>query len=166
MLFFSLSFLFPSSFCFFFGLRCFAICLDITHKNYMFEPSREGPLGFFLLFPPPPAREIQMCTFRGPGASKTTKIPRKDPEERNERKNIVAGEGKTARNFGPPTPLQAPPPRGRPSAPSPLRGPALRGPTLRGPPFGPLPFGAPQIGAPPFEAPPFRAPTLGSPTFS
>ena len=27
-------------------------------------------------------RELQMCTFQGPGASNTTKIPRKDPQER------------------------------------------------------------------------------------
>ena len=62
------------------------------------------------------ARELQTCTFQGPGASNTTKIPRKDPQEREERKNIVAGDGKTARNFGPPT----------------LRDLAFRGPTLQG----------------------------------
>ena len=33
---------------------------------------------------------------------KATKIPRDDLQEREERKNNVAGEGKKARNFGPP----------------------------------------------------------------
>ena len=41
------------------------------------------------------------CTFEGPGASNTTKIPREDPPKKG------AGEGKKARNFGPP-PLRAP----------------------------------------------------------
>ena len=57
------------------------------------------------------AREFQTCTFEGPGASNTTKIPRKDPQEREERVNICGGEGKKARNFGPPT-LRGPTPRG------------------------------------------------------
>ena len=61
-------------------------------------------------------RDPEMCTFglsgcrvkprrlfQGPGASNTTKIPRKDPKEREEEKNNVAGEGKKPRNFGPPT---------------------------------------------------------------
>ena len=37
-------------------------------------------------------RELQTCTFQGTGASNTTKIPRKDPQEREEKMKIVAGE--------------------------------------------------------------------------
>ena len=58
--------------------------------------------------------------FEGPGASNTTKIPRKDPQEREERMKTVAGEGKKreilgSTPFGPqpfrpvPPPLEAPP---------------------------------------------------------
>ena len=57
--------------------------------------------------------ELQTCTFQGPGASNTTKIPRKDPQER-ERQKIVAGEGKKSAKLWAST---------------------LLGPTLRGPPF-------------------------------
>ena len=39
------------------------------------------------------------CTFQDPGASNTTKIPRKDPQEREERMKIVAGEGKKRAKF-------------------------------------------------------------------
>ena len=59
-------------------------------------------------------RELQTCTFQGLGPSNTTKIPRKDPKREKEERKIVAGGGKKARNFGPPT----------------LRGPTLRGPTF------------------------------------
>ncbi len=45
-------------------------------------------------------QELQTCTFDGPWPS-NTKIPRKEPQEREERMNTVAGEGKKARNFGP-----------------------------------------------------------------
>ena len=56
-----------------------------------------------------------------PGASKNpTKIPRKDPQEREERKKIVAGEGKKSAKFWAPHPS---------------------GPTLRAPPFGAHPSG-------------------------
>ena len=40
------------------------------------------------------------CTFERSGASNTTKISREDTQEREERKTIVAGEGKKARNLG------------------------------------------------------------------
>ena len=53
------------------------------------------------------SRELQTCTFDGPGASNTTKI-RKDQQEREKRMKIVAGKGKRARNFVPP-PFGAPP---------------------------------------------------------
>ena len=48
------------------------------------------------------ARELQTCTFQGAGVSNTTKIPRKDPQEREERKKIVAGEGKKSDILGGP----------------------------------------------------------------
>ena len=53
--------------------------------------SAEKPPGFHTT-----ARELQTCTFWGPGASNTTKFPREDPQEREERMKIVAGEGKKA----------------------------------------------------------------------
>ena len=65
------------------------------------------------------ARELQTCTFEGPGASNTTKIPRKKPKEREKRIKTVAGEGKKSAKFWAAT----------------LRGPTLRGPQLRGPHF-------------------------------
>ena len=86
-----------------------------------------------------------MCTFERPSASSTTKIPRKRPKEREKRIITVAGNGKKARNFGPP-PFG--PPFGPPQFVShPLRGPHPFGaPTLRGPhPSGPPPFGAPTL---------------------
>ena len=57
------------------------------------------------------------CTFEGPGASNTTKIPRKDPKREKE---MVAGEGKKSAKFWAPT----------------FGASTLRGPTLRGTPFG------------------------------
>ena len=57
-------------------------------------------------------RDNEMCTVQGPGASNNTKIPRKDPQEREEKKKIVTGEGKKARNFGPPTHPSGPHPSG------------------------------------------------------
>ena len=86
------------------------------------------------------ARELQTCTFQGPGASNTTKIPRKDPRERRKKENCGGRREKKARNFGPPT-LRG----------STLRGSTLRGSTLRGPTFsrfGPPPSGPPSFGGP------------------
>ena len=40
------------------------------------------------------AQELQTCTFQGPMLRNTTNIPRKDPQERQERKKFVAGEEK------------------------------------------------------------------------
>ena len=75
-------------------------------------------------------RELQTCTFEGPGTSNTTKIPREDPQEREERMKIVAGEGKKREMLGPPfeahpsglhfsgfgaPPFGAPPPFGNPT---------------------------------------------------
>ena len=54
-------------------------------------------------------REPKRAHFRGPGASNTTKIPRKDPQERERRMKIVAGEGnKSAKFWAPPPPFTAP----------------------------------------------------------
>ena len=96
---------------------------------------------------------IQTCTFERQGASNTTKIPRKDPQEREEKNGNCGGRGKIKREiFGPPT----------------LRGPTPRGPTLRAPTFSG--FGPPPFGPPPaplrastfsgFGPPPFGPPTL------
>ena len=62
-------------------------------------PAASGPPGLHKT-----TREIQTCTFEGFRASNTTKIQRKDQQEREKRMKIVAGEerGKKARNFGPP----------------------------------------------------------------
>ena len=89
------------------------------------------------------------CTFEGPGASNTTKIPREDPEGRKER--ILRRErGKRARNFGPPP-----------------FGPHPSGPTLRAPPFGPHPWGhhpSPPFRPTPLERSPHTWSTTGPPT--
>ena len=45
------------------------------------------------------ARELQTCTFQGPGASNTPKIQRKDLKEKEERKKIVAGEETKSAKF-------------------------------------------------------------------
>ena len=66
-----------------------------------------GRLGGWQVACPPglhtTARELQTRTNERPGRFKnTTKIPREDPQDREERKKTVAGEGKKkARNFGP-----------------------------------------------------------------
>ena len=84
------------------------------------------------------ARELQKCTFEGPGASNTTKIPREDPE-REKKAKMEAGEGKKAHTSGP----------------------TLRNPTLRNPTF--FGFGAPPLRCSlwlhPFGAPPLRGST-------
>ena len=133
------------------------------------RPHQTGPPGLAHDSPRTPNRHIS-----GPLRFKnSTRIPRKDPQEREERKKIVAEKEKKARNFGPPT-LRGPT----------LRCPTLSGfgpPTLRGPhpsgplplgahpsvphPSGPHPSGAPLFGAPPFGAPPFGAPPFGAPPF-
>ena len=91
------------------------------------------------------ARELQTCTFQGPALQKphqnSTERP---PREGEKRMKIVAGEGKKARKFGPPT----------------LRGPT-GAPPLGAPPSGPPPFGAHlfQVWAPTFRGPPGSRPT-------
>ena len=66
------------------------------------RPHQTGPPGLHTT-----TRELQTRTFERPGASNTTKIPREDPQRGKKRTNFVAGDGKKARNFGPPT-LRAP----------------------------------------------------------
>ena len=61
-------------------------------------PAGLGPPGLHTT-----TRELQTCTFDGPGASNTTKKPREDPQRETKRAKIVAGDGKKARNFGPAT---------------------------------------------------------------
>ena len=82
------------------------------------------------------------CTFQGPGASNTTKIPRKDPKREKEERKLWREEGKKARNFGPPT----------------LRGSTLLGSTL----LWLHPSGLPTLRG----SPPLGLPTLRGPTFS
>ena len=114
------------------------------------------------------ARELQTCTFQGPCASNTTKIPREDPQRDTMRRKRWREREKKSAKFW------APHPRGPTLRGPTLRGPTLRGPTIRGPTlrgtifsrFGAPPFGAPPFGAPPFGAPPFGAPTLRGPIFS
>ena len=101
------------------------------------------------------ARELQTCTFKRPGASNTTKIPRKRPKEMEKRMKTVAGERKKKREILGPH-RSGPPPFGAPPFGAPLF-----------PGSGPPPFGAPPFGAPPFGAPNFWAPLflgLGPPT--
>ena len=64
------------------------------------------------------ARELQTCTFERPGASNTTKIPRKGPTREGEKNKNCGGRRKKKRK---------------------ILGPHRSGPTLRGPtPSGPL----------------------------
>ena len=92
----------------------------------------------------------QTCTFEGPGASNTTKIPREDPQREKKNEN-GGGRGKKARNFGPPPfgPLGPHPLGPHPLGPHPLGPhplcphPSGLGPTFRGRTFSG--FGAPPI---------------------
>ena len=127
----------------------------------MLAPS--GPPGFHTT-----ARELQTCTFKGPGASNTTKFPREDPQRERKRAKMGAGEGKKSAKFWA-LRLRAPTLR----APT-LRCPTLRAPTLRTPTLGALTFSrsgpptlrAPFLRAPPFGPPSLRAEALRASTFS
>ena len=85
------------------------------------SPTRPGRRGSHTT-----ARELQTCTFVRPGASNTTKIPRKRPKEREKRMKNCGGRGKKSAKFWAPT-VRAPTLRGR--------GPTLRALTFSG--FGP-----------------------------
>ena len=76
------------------------------------------------------ARELQTCTFEGPGASNTTKIPRKRPKEREKRIKNCGGRGKKSAKFWAPHPSGP-----HPSGPPPFGAPPSGPPTLRGPHF-------------------------------
>ena len=101
------------------------------------------------------ARELQTRTFERPGALNTTKIPREDPQRGKKRTNFAAGEGKKARNFGPPHPSGPHPSGPHPSGPHPS-GPHPSGPHPSGPHFF-------WVWAPTLQGPPFGAPTLRAP---
>ena len=92
---------------------CLFVCVCPPGLPPQDHPSPDLPIGppspgppkfsrFFFLLPfHTTARELQTCTFEGPGASNTTKIP-EFPRE----KKIENGGGrrkKKVRNFGPPT---------------------------------------------------------------
>ena len=47
------------------------------------------------------SEKLQTCTFEGPGASNTTKIPREDPQRERKKTKIVAGDGKKRHLWGP-----------------------------------------------------------------
>ena len=90
----------------------------------------------------------QTCTFEGPGASNTTKIPREDPQRGRKRTKMGAGEGKTSAKFWAPT----------------LWAPALWAPTLWAPTLWAPTLWAPALWAPALWAPTLWAPTLCAPT--
>ena len=89
------------------------------------------------------ARELQTCTFHGPGASNTTKIPRKDPKREKEERKLWREKGEKSAKFWAPHPSGLHP----------------SGSTLRGPPFGaPLFLG---LGLHPRYLHPLGAPLCG-----
>ena len=62
-------------------------------------PAALGPAGLLST-----TRELQTRTFERPGASNTTKIPREDPPEREERMKISGGREKKSEIWASPTP--------------------------------------------------------------
>ena len=81
--------------------------------------------------------------FSTPALQTPPKFHEKTPQRDTKKSDMVAGEGKKARNFGPST-LRGPTLRGPTLRGPTLRGPTLRGPTLRGPTLlglGPHPSG-------------------------
>ena len=113
-LFFFFSFFF---FFFFFNFLFLFVLFLFFHKN----------LGLEQALGPPGTRQPENSkrAFQNPDASNTTKIQRKDPQEREDRMKAVAEGGKKkTRNFGPPTFQPFPPP--------PSGSPALRGPIFLG----------------------------------
>ena len=93
------------------------------------RPTRPGRRGSHTT-----ARELQTCTFEGPGLQKHHQNSTRRPPRERRKNEISGGREKKARNFGP----------SHPSAPT------LRAPF--GPPFflgsGPHPFGPPPLRAP------------------
>ena len=74
------------------------------------------------------------CTFQGPGSSNTTKIQRKDPQEREERMKFPAGDGKKSAKFWASHPSG---PHPSPFGPPPLQAPIRTGPNPFRPTFHP-----------------------------
>ena len=116
--------------------------------------ARTGPPGLAHDSPRTPNAHISL-----PRRFKHHQNSTKGPQERERRKNIVAGGGEKSAKFWAPPPFGAPP--------------FWAPPFFCAPPFWAPPFGAPPFGAPPFGAPlflglgppPFGAPPFG-PTFS
>ena len=97
------------------------------------RPHQNGPPGFAHK-----NQRAQTCTFKFPGASNTTKIPRENPQETEERMNFPVGERKKSAKFWAPHPA----------------GPHPSGPHLEGPPpLQPQPLQAPT----PLRPHPLRA---------
>ena len=123
-------------FLFFFVFFSFCLCLSVTFL-FLLRLLSHLTLHFLLWGRPGFTRQLfQTCTFQDPTASNTTKIPRKDPQERERRMNIVAGEGKKKREILGPT-FRSP----HPSEPPP---PPFGAPLSQGL-FGPPPFGAHSV---------------------
>ena len=113
------------------------------------------------------ARELQTCTFQGPGTSNTTKIPRERHPERHRKSETVTGKGRKSAKFWASHP-SGPHPSGPPFGPHPSGAPPFGAPPFWAPLFlglGPPPLGAPPFWAPPFWAPPFWAPPFWAPPF-
>ena len=90
-------------------------------------PAASGPPGLLTT-----ARELQTCTFQGPGASNTTKIPRKDPKREKEERKLWREEGKKSAKFWAPHPSGLHASGGNyPSGPPPFGGPTLGGPKIQ-----------------------------------
>ena len=104
-----------------------------------------------------PIRELQTCTFEGPGLENTTKIPPGDPQRERKRSKMRAGEGKKKRGASHDNEISS----GREKKRTKFWAPTLRAPTSPGPhPSGPPPLRAPTpFGPPPPSGPPLRAPT-------
>ena len=80
-------------------------------------PLRRTAQNFALLGLHTTTRELQTCTFQGPGLQKNHQNSTRRPPEREERVKFPTGEEKKGRNFGPPTLRRThsrPPPFGPP----------------------------------------------------
>ena len=95
-------------------------------RAVVMRPGLVGPPGFHTT-----TRELQTCTFERPGASNTTKIPRKRPKEREEKMKNCGGRVKKKREIL--GPHHSGPHRSGPSGPHPFGAPPFRAPTGFGP---------------------------------
>ena len=117
-----------------------------AQTRVLFISHREGRRGSHTT-----ARELQTCTFQGPGASKHHQNSTRRPPERHRNSETVAGKGRKSAKFWAPHPSGHHPSGPHPSGPHPFGAPPFRGPTLRGPTL---------------RGPTLRGPTLRGPTFS